>query len=62
MGKENAEPDKGKQAAEALQESAHREEEKTEAAKGSDLKKGADRFKERAESANGEGADKANED
>lgn len=39
-----------------LRDAASKEERKVEARKGSDLKKGAERFEERAESANGKGA------
>ncbi len=56
MGTENAATEAGKEAAEGLQRSADAEERKTEAAKGSDLAKGADRFEERSKSSDGKSA------
>ncbi len=56
MATENAKPGAGRQAAEALRKQAGQEEEKVEQEKGSDLKKGADRFEERAESSDGSSA------
>ena len=56
MGIEQAPTAKGKQAAAGLQKAAKREERKVEAAKGSDLAKGADRFEERARSSDGRSA------
>lgn len=56
MGIENAETNVGKAAAAGLQGSAEAEERETEAAKGSDLAKGADRFDERARSSDGKSA------
>lgn len=47
---------KGTESGKHLRTAAANEERKTEARKGSDLKKGAARFEERAESANGKGA------
>lgn len=57
MGIENAETKAGKDAAKGLQSSAEAEESKTEAAKGSDLAKGADRFEERSKSSDGKSAE-----
>lgn len=56
MGIENADTEAGKDAAKSLQSSAEAEERKTEASKGSDLAKGADRFEERARSSDGKSA------
>jgi hypothetical protein len=56
MGIENAETKVGKAAAAGLQGSAEAEERETEAAKGSDLAKGADRFEERSKSSDGKSA------
>ena len=56
MGVSNAPTAKGKEAARDLRRSTAREEEKVEAAKGSDLKKGADRFEERSRSSDGKSA------
>ena len=56
MGIEQAPTEKGRQAAEGLQEAARQEEEKIEAQKGSDLAKGADRFEERSRSSDGKSA------
>lgn len=56
MGIKNAETKAGENAAKGLQSSAEAEERKTEAAKGSDLAKGADRFEERSKSSDGKSA------
>ena len=56
MGIKNAETKIGKEAAKGLQSSAAAEERKTEAAKGSDLAKGADRVEERSKSSDGKSA------
>lgn len=56
MGIENAATEVGKDAAKGLQSSAEAEERKTEASKGSDLAKGADRFEERSKSSDGKSA------
>lgn len=56
MGIENAETADGKEAAVGLKVSTEAEERKTEAAKGSDLAKGADRFEERSKSSDGKSA------
>lgn len=56
MGTENAQTKVGKDAAIGLQASAEADERKTEAAKGSDLAKGADRFEERSKSSDGKSA------
>ena len=56
MGVSNAPTAKGKEAARDLRQSTAREEEKVEAAKGSDLEKGADRFEERSKSSDGKSA------
>ncbi|ASY63514.1 hypothetical protein SJ05684_c20730 [Sinorhizobium sojae CCBAU 05684] len=56
MGVKNAPTEKGKQAARGLRDSAAREEKKTEARKGSDLAKGADRVDERSRSSDGRSA------
>ena len=47
---------KGTEAGRSLRAAAAKEEKKTEARKGSDLKKGEKRFEERAKSANEKGA------
>jgi hypothetical protein len=54
MGKENAPTKTGKESAEGLIQSTREEEREIEAEKGSDLKKGAARFIERAKSAGGD--------
>lgn len=54
MGKENAPSKAGKESAEGLHRAAREEERKVEQEKGSDLKKGNDRFEERARSAGGD--------
>ena len=56
MGVSNAPTAKGKEAAKDLRKSTAEEERKVEAAKGSDLEKGADRFEERSKSADGKSA------
>ena len=56
MGVSNAPTAKGKEAARDLRHSTAKEELKVEAAKGSDLKKGADRFEERSKSSDGKSA------
>lgn len=56
MGTEQAPTEKGKKSAEGLEKSASQKERKTEAEKGSDLKKGAARFDERSESSDGKSA------
>ncbi len=56
MGVNQAPTEKGKKAARGLQESAKAEERKVETEKGSSLKKGADRFNERARSSDGKDA------
>lgn len=53
MGTENAPTPKGKAAAEGLKQATARDEKKTEARMGGDLKKGAKRFDERAKSSDG---------
>ncbi|OJF92031.1 hypothetical protein [Pararhizobium antarcticum] len=56
MGIEQAPTKTGKESARGLRKSAAEGERKTEANKGSDLAKGADRFEERARSSDGKGA------
>lgn len=56
MGVKQAPTETGKQASRGLHESAAREEREIEAEKGSDLKKGADRFEERSRSSDGKSA------
>lgn len=56
MGIEQAPTEDGKAAAAGLQDAAAKEERKVEAEKGSDLKKGADRFEERSRSSDGKSA------
>lgn len=56
MAIENAPTQRGKASASGLKEAAKREEQKTEMRKGSDLKKGAERFDERAKSSDGKSA------
>ncbi|MEO3384947.1 hypothetical protein [Mesorhizobium sp. CAU 1741] len=53
---------KGTEAGRSLHAAAAKEERKVEGEKGSDLKKGAARFEERAKSANGKGAKKTQTD
>ncbi|MEO4000421.1 hypothetical protein [Mesorhizobium sp. CAU 1732] len=57
MAVENAPTKKGKDAAAGLKKAAETEERKVEAQKGSDLKKGAERFEERAMSSDRRGGD-----
>ena len=56
MGIKDAPTTQGKQASEGLHEAAARDEQKTEAEMGKDLKKGAERFEERAKSSDGKSA------
>ncbi|MCO5734024.1 hypothetical protein [Rhizobium sp. SSA_523] len=56
MGISQAPTPDGKKAAAGLQESAAAEERRTEASKGSDLAKGADRVEERSKSSDGRSA------
>jgi len=56
MGVREAPTKKGKEAAEGLREAARADERKVESRKGSDLKKGADRFDERSKSSDGKSA------
>lgn len=56
MGIGNAPTEKGKQGARGLHKATRNEERKVEADKGSDLKKGADRFDERSKSSDGKSA------
>ncbi|MGJ7039652.1 hypothetical protein J2Y63_002910 [Shinella sp. BE166] len=56
MAIEDAPTDKGKAGARGLHKAARAEERKTEAKKGSDLAKGADRFEERSNSSDGKSA------
>jgi len=56
MGVKEAPTAKGKQAASGLKQAAARDEKKTEARKGSDLKKGEKRFEERSKSSDGKSA------
>ncbi|WP_315924253.1 hypothetical protein [Mesorhizobium sp. SP-1A] len=56
MGIGQAPSAKGKQAAAGLKRAAAREERKTEAETGRPLKKGAERFEERAKSSDGKSA------
>lgn len=56
MGIEQAPTENGKEAARGLRKSTAKEEKKVEAQKGSDLKKGAERFDERSRSSDGKGA------
>ncbi|MCQ4635016.1 hypothetical protein GB927_033675 [Shinella sp. CPCC 100929] len=53
---ENAPTEKGKEGARGLHKAAKAEERQTEAEKGSDLAKGADRFEERSKSSDGKSA------
>ena len=53
MSIEQASTPAGRAAAKGLETSARKDEHKTEARKGSDLKKGKDRFEERAKSSDG---------
>jgi hypothetical protein len=56
MGVEQAPTAKGKKAAAGLKQAAARNERKTEAETGKPLKKGAERFEERARSSDGRSA------
>ena len=56
MGIEQAPTKQGKEAARGLRKSAANEERKVEARKGSELKKGAERFDERSRSSDGRSA------
>jgi hypothetical protein len=56
MGISNAPTPQGKEGAKGLRQSTSAEERKIEAAKGSPLKKGADRFDERSRSSDGKDA------
>ena len=56
MGISNAPTPQGKEGAKGLRQSTAAEERKVEAAKGSPLKKGADRFDERSRSSDGKDA------
>ena len=58
MAIENAPSSTGKEAAKGLHRAARSEERKVEAAKGSDLAKGADRVEERAKSSDSKSAGK----
>ena len=57
MGSNEAPTRQGKQASEGLHKAAKAEERKVEEEKGSDLKKGAARFDERARSSDGQSAE-----
>ena len=56
MGIEQAPTEKGKEAARGFRKATANEERKVEAEKGTDLKKGADRFEERSRSSDGKSA------
>jgi len=56
MGVKEAPTAKGKAAAKGLKQAASGDEKKTEARKGSDLKKGEKRFEERSKSSDGKSA------
>jgi len=58
MGIEQAPTEEGKESARGLKRNTAREEQKIEAEKGSDLKKGAERFEERARSSDGKSSGK----
>ena len=62
MGTENAPTEKGKKASKGLHDSAHDEERKVEAEKGSHLKKGEERFDERSRASDGKGAGEKQKD
>lgn len=62
MGTENAPTGKGKAASKGLHESAHEEERKVEAEKGSHLKKGEERFDERSRASDGKSAGEKQKD
>ncbi|MFD1326718.1 hypothetical protein [Mycoplana ramosa] len=56
MGVENAPTGRGKESARGLHKATREEERKVEAEKGSELKKGADRFEERSKRSDGRSA------
>lgn len=56
MKQKSSETSRGKEAGEGLLKSAHEDERKTEARKGSDLAKGPERFEERSKSSDGKSA------
>lgn len=56
MGIDQAPTRTGREAAEGLHEAARKDELKTERSKGSDLRKGKDRFEERSKSSDGRSA------
>lgn len=56
MGVENAPTKRGRESGGGLRKAAAAEERKVEAEKGSDLKKGAERFEERSRSSDGKSA------
>jgi hypothetical protein len=56
MAIENAPKEAGKEGARGLHKAARADERKVEAAKGSELAKGADRFEERSRSSDGKSA------
>ena len=56
MAIENAPTAKGKEAAKGLKQAAAKDEKKTEARMGQDLKKGEKRFEERSKSSDGKSA------
>ncbi|MDK1388684.1 hypothetical protein QN224_25070 [Sinorhizobium sp. 8-89] len=56
MGVDQAPTEKGKRSARGLHKSTAEEEQKVEAQKGSDLRKGAERFDERSKSSDGKSA------
>lgn len=56
MGIEQAPSSKGREASKDLHKAAREDEREVEARKGSDLKKGKDRFEERAKSSDGRSA------
>ncbi len=62
MAKEKAPTEAGREASRGLHENAREEERKVEAEKGSDLRKGADRFDERSRSSDGQGAGEKQKD
>jgi hypothetical protein len=56
MSVEQASSKQGREAAREFRQSTRQEEKKVETAKGSDLRKGADRFEERSKSSDGKSA------
>jgi hypothetical protein len=56
MAIKNAPTPQGRESASGLKQAAQQDERKVERQKGSDLKKGADRFEERAKSSDGKSA------